>query len=106
MVSTFEGELLEWESNCGEFRYLAGFLGCSALVSTLEFCSVLGYIYLWLIVKFEVMGCELVGWFFGTFRRAYCRTNICIWPNVQLGIPSLIIWFTVCHMKSAYIGKR
>ena len=80
--------MLEGGNNCGKFQYFAGFIGYSALVSTLESCSVLGYICLWLKVEFEVIGLQLVGWFSGTFRRAFCRTNICIWPNVQLCILS------------------
>ena len=57
---------------CGKFQYLAGFAGRSTLIGTLESCSVLGYICLWLTIEFEVMGRELVGWFSGTFRRVCC----------------------------------
>ena len=40
--------MLEGGSNCGKFEYLAEFAGRNALVSTLDFCSLLGYICLWL----------------------------------------------------------
>ena len=80
--------MLEGGSNGGKFQHLAGFVGRSALVGTLESCSVLEYICLRLTVEFEVMGREFLGWFSRTFRRSFCRTNICIWPNVQLCILS------------------
>ena len=70
--------------HCGKFQYLTRFIDCSALVSTLESCSVLRYICLWMTVEFEVMGHEFLGWFSWTFWRSFCSTNISICPNVQL----------------------
>ena len=65
-----------WFLSCGKFQYLARFVGRSALVGTLESCSVLGYICLYLTFEFKVMGLELAGWFARTFCHDFYWTHI------------------------------